>query len=347
MSKSSTLIELNGNQYDKITGQLIGTVQTVAQQIKDSRSGVVDSFTRPSVATHSVHKGLQRSHTLMRSAVAKPGRAQTAPTLPTISSTPTDRFRVQRAKQSVKNHSVQHFGATRTTVSGVAMDVRAAPRIKAQTAAPAASRSTVSATAVQPMPSMVTSASHVQLERLLDMALTTADSHKKSRRNRQAKRGFWQRLRFAPKWVTIGSSLAIVALLAVFFVWQNVPQIAMRLAASRAHISATFPGYTPSGYSYASPISYAKGAITIKFKSAEQTGSYSITQETSNWDSRSLEANAIPPEAQVQKSQINGTTVYIYGSKNDAAWVNHGVRYTITDYANLNSDQILKIANSL
>jgi hypothetical protein len=49
----------------------------------------------------------------------------------------------------------------------------------------------------------------------------------------------------------------------------------------------------------------------------------------------------------VQTSVVNGTTVYIYGQTNDAAWVNNGVQYTVQDKASLNSDQLLKIANSL
>jgi hypothetical protein len=44
---------------------------------------------------------------------------------------------------------------------------------------------------------------------------------------------------------------------------------------------------------------------------------------------------------------VAGNTVYIYGARNDAAWVNNGVLYTIKDYAGLTSDQIIKIVQGL
>jgi hypothetical protein len=195
---------------------------------------------------------------------------------------------------------------------------------------------------------MVTSASHQKLEQLLDQALARADAHKQARHRQLAKRNLWQRIKFAPRWLSISSSVAIVLLLAGFFIWQNIPQIAMRVAASKAQVNASMPSYVPSGFSYAAPINYSRGAVSIKFKSTGGAArSYTLTQESSSWNSASLLSNAVPAEAQVQTSQVKGTTVYIYGSRNDATWVNRGVRYTLSDNANLNSDQILRIASSL
>jgi len=342
VSRSSTTLELNGNQYDKITGQLIGSVQSVA-----------DSLSHPTVATQSVHKGLERSRTLMRSVVSKPAKSKSTQTLATKNAASwSNPARAERAKTIDKNRYIKRFQAMEP------MQIRAAgvdvmmPKAKAQpipaVSAPKKPRVVAPATA-RPMPSMVTSVSHQQLERLLDRALINADSHKKRapRRANMANTNLWQRIKSTPKWVSVGSVLALVALLAGFFIWQNIPQIAMRLAASKAHISASLPAYTPSGFSYTAPINYAKGAITVNYKSPQAGKSFSLTQEASNWSSSSLAANAIPAEAQVQTAQVNGTTVYVYGDKNDATWVNHGVRYTISDHANLNSDQILRIANSL
>jgi hypothetical protein len=291
----------------------------------------------------------------MRSVVSKPGKSQGDEKSPQVSVIKAKTFenspaRASRAKTVGKNKGVTHFATPQPLkISGVGLDI-AAPRAKTPTkpASAPSNKSVVAATAVRPMPSMVTSVSHQHMERLLDQALTYADSHKKSRKAPATSRSLWQRVKQAPRWMSLGSSLAIVALLAGFFIWQNIPQIAMRVAASKAHISASMPAYTPSGFSYTAPINYAKGAITINYKSAGNSARhFAITQESSTMTSRSLAATSIPAQAQVQTAQINGTTVYIYGDKNDATWVNHGVRYTITDRASLNSDQILRIANSL
>jgi hypothetical protein len=51
--------------------------------------------------------------------------------------------------------------------------------------------------------------------------------------------------------------------------------------------------------------------------------------------SKSLEDKVVPDNVQVQTSVVNGTTVYIYGENNDAAWVNNGMQYTIKDAASL------------
>ena len=121
----------------------------------------------------------------------------------------------------------------------------------------------------------------------------------------------------------------------------------MRVEASEAHVSAAVPSYTPLGYSFAAPVSHSGQAVTIKFTSSDNSAqNFSITQKTSNWDSATLAANIGSESAQVQTSQINGTTVYIYGASNNASWVNHGVMHTLDNHAGLSSDQILKIAGS-
>jgi hypothetical protein len=195
---------------------------------------------------------------------------------------------------------------------------------------------------------MVTSVSHQHLERLLDQALTRADAHKKARHAEFRNRSVFHRFLAMPKWASIGATTAVVLLLVGFFAWQNVPQVAMRVAATRAHVSASVPGYVPSGFGFAAPIGYSNGVVAIKFKaSGDAARNFTISQQRSSWDSTSLVANAIPKDAQMQTSQIKGTTVYIYGTGNDAAWVNHGIRYTLKDQANLNSEQILRIADSL
>ena len=206
-----------------------------------------------------------------------------------------------------------------------------------------------SASAAVALPSMVSSASHQKLERLLDAALTSADAHRQAMRY-EAARHFWQRPGFMGSRKALKLVLIIIILAAVigFVAWEKVPSVSVKLAAARAHMSASVPAYKPSGFSQAAPASAKNGEVVIKFKATDNSGQgYDIVQKHSNLASASLSQTLVPQGAQVQTSQVAGNTVYIYGSQNDAAWVNNGVLYTIKDYAGLTSDQIIKIVQGL
>jgi hypothetical protein len=128
----------------------------------------------------------------------------------------------------------------------------------------------------------------------------------------------------------------------------KVPVIAVRVASAKAHIHAQLPGYTPSGFSFSGPVSYSDGKVRISFKSNDSSNrQFTISQSDSKMSSKSLQDQVVPQNTQVQTSIVNGTTVYIFGQGNDAAWVNNGIQYIVKDSASLNSDQLLKIASSL
>jgi predicted transcriptional regulator len=96
------------------------------------------------------------------------------------------------------------------------------------------------------------------------------------------------------------------------------------------------------------PAKAVMGAVTVKYThSKDPAKTYEITQAQSNLTSQMVALNIVPKGASVQTSQIAGNTVYIYGSSNDAAWVNNGVLYTIKDKASLRSDQLIKIVQGL
>ncbi len=151
-----------------------------------------------------------------------------------------------------------------------------------------------------------------------------------------------------PRRLGISIAIAVLALVAAILIWQNLPSVAVHVAAARAHVNASMPGYTPSGYSFTNPIKYENGSLTMQYvdKSHSSDG-FALTQTASNWDSSSLAANALPKNAPVQTSQVNGTTVYIYGTTNNATWVNNGVLYSLKNKANLSSDQVMKIVQGL
>jgi hypothetical protein len=312
-------------------------------------------------AAKDVHSRAQRSQTLMRSAVKKPTatiaktanynlrRPEIKPRIAAI-----DSGRLNRVQTIEKNQKVRHFGHGVSAIPKQPAQTQQAKEQKAEvgevvprqerakTASPNA-KSLV----YKPLPSMITSASHQQLERLLDEALTRADAHKKHKRGQMPEQSLLQKALAAPRWLSVGVAVVIVGLLAGFIAMNKIPAVAVRIAAAKAHIAAQVPGYTPSGFSFAGPVSYSDGKVGIQYKANDSSSrAFTISQASSKMSSKSLEDKVVPDNVQVQTSVVNGTTVYIYGQSNDAAWVNNGMQYTIKDGANLNSDQLLKIANS-
>lgn len=365
MNKNISVIEINGYRYDAVTGQLIGSVKRVAHQFKKrTTEPIIDGVrhravkskqlgkqlhktARSVVQTRStkhpaqqVHQKPQRSHTLMRSAVTKPTADKHSQA---EHQTGHNAARFSRAKttgQHAKVHRFAHTGSqsknpTASLVTGEVLR----PQSKMASVIPSKSQAVA---VTQPAANI----SHQQLERLLDHALAKADAHKQARRQTSSK--LWGHFR-RPRWLTVTLVLSVLVLLAGFFAWYNFPQLSMKIATMRAHINSSVPGYTPSGFSFKGPIRYNNGIVTLDFKAnADKSREFSIKQQPSNWDSSSLASNAVPSNKPVQTSRVKGNTIYIYGeNKKAATWVSNGIRYTIEDQANLNSDQLLKIAEGL
>lgn len=374
VTKTYSVIDINGNRYDAVTGQLAGAAKKVASQVRNAPAGVIDGFTRRnpspsklpvhnmkakpkaeptkshSKSSHrpaqSLHRNLQRSHALMRSVVSKPGSKPSADNTKTVRGAHhqelVDTKRASRAIQVVKNTQIRRFGSN----SGLVPQMTSATQ--AHTSAPARAVVRSKPGSNRSGPSIVDRMSSQRLERLLDEALLRADSHKNSSGSRKSNGHLSRGIFRAPRWASMAAGLAVVLLLGGFFTWQNVPQVSMRLAASRAKIPGSVPSYTPSGFSFSGPIWYSNGEVSVKFKAnGDHQRTFTITQRKTNWDSQSLAENTLKGSSGVQTSQINGTTVYIYGAMNDASWVNEGVLYSLKDKASLTSDQILKIAGSM
>ncbi|HVX58756.1 MAG TPA: DUF4367 domain-containing protein [Candidatus Saccharimonadales bacterium] len=367
MSRAASIIEINGRAYDTTTGDVVGTVKKVATHVKD-QSKAIDGFVRKSgtyakakteavrpkkplvarkvTSAKAVHNRTQKSHALMRAVVAKPRTEsqhhQAKHVKPSLSrAVGVEQERRSRASAIQKDEHVKRFGLLKPaakraekpqTIVAKARPMGAKPQAATQAAAPV-------------MPSMVVSASHQRLERMLDEALVRADAHKEMLRRRS--RNPLVRFSRLPKWLTIAILLIVLLLAASLIAWRDVPQVAIKVAGQQAHVNAGLPGYAPSGFSVAGHISHSSGAVTVQYKDSSSGYSYDITQRSSSWDSSSMAANVLSPNSQVQTSQVQGTTVYIYGKQNDATWVNNGVWYTLKNNASLSSDQILRIVQSL
>jgi hypothetical protein len=304
--------------------------------------------TRIKSAAQGVHQRAQRSQTLMRGAVKKPAQAISSvasiparPTQPKPRTASVDKFRVLRAESINRDAKIRRFGHVQEPAAAKPFNAaKEAPK------KPSGSANTSSTSILyKPLPSMVASASHRQLERMLDEALSEADAHKKAFK---ANANLLQKIKYAPRWKSVGVVILAVLLLTAFVAWQKVPQIALRVASTRAHVSAHAPAYVPSGFSLSNPIKYNPGSVTVKYQANSDTSrDFILTQKAADMDSKSLKDSVVPNNSQVQTSTIQGTTVYIYGDSNDAAWTDHGMTYKIHNAANLNSDQLLKIAGSL
>ncbi|MBX4188822.1 DUF4367 domain-containing protein [Candidatus Saccharibacteria bacterium] len=343
-SRSSVLV--NGGT-ESPTGQIINAFQPA--NLKPGK--VIDGFvSRPSkskptqktgeatVKSAELHNRAQKARTLMRSGLKKPLATHTN----TVSSTRTKMSTQLRAKTIGKHSGVNHFGnPIRSSASHA--DVKA---VSGEVVSRSQNKPAAAATA--PLPSMIVSASHQKLERLLDEALAGADAHKQALRY-QAARHFWQKRWFSGpgRWIAAGV-LAVVMLGAGAYAWRNVPQLSVKAASMQAHVSASVPSYKPEGYKVSGPAKAVLGAVVVKYISAaDQQKTYDITQQPSTYTSTLVSQNVVPKGAPVQTSTVNGNTVYIYGNTNDAAWVNNGVLYTIKNHSGLNSDQLFQIVSGL
>jgi hypothetical protein len=147
--------------------------------------------------------------------------------------------------------------------------------------------------------------------------------------------------------LSMSSAVLAVALLAGFFAIQNVPNLSMRVAATRAGFDAAMPGYKPAGFSFKGPIKYSPGQVSVSYESNTDARSYEVKQKASNWNSDALLANFVVAEGkQYQTFLDRGRTLYIYDQSN-ATWVDDGVWYQIEGQSNMTTDQLIRIASSI
>lgn len=133
----------------------------------------------------------------------------------------------------------------------------------------------------------------------------------------------------------------------VYFVNLNMPDISMRVAAMQTGINPAYPNYVPRDYNVSS-ITSEEGKIALVFDNSNTGGSFTLTEESSSWDSNALLNNFVKDEYGENYTIVReqGLTLYINGS--NAAWVNGGVVYKIkTTSGTLTNKQIRSIAVSL
>ncbi|MDB5185311.1 MAG: hypothetical protein JWN38_1119 [Candidatus Saccharibacteria bacterium] len=359
MAKNSTHITINGNTYDAHSGELIKagkaapalTIDTVIGKsyipeiipAPASAPGPAVSTTAKQLAVtrhpakHLAKHQPQAGKTLMRRAVLKPSaslKRQTTVTSPltkkplaTVVAKPSvasvDPRRALHAETTAKHAMINKFNHA-TTVRSAATP---APRVH-QPAAPAAA---------QP-------AAHQPSMDIFERALAAAESHKhkapvlasdiKARTRRRA--------------LTVAMSSLAVVVIGGCIAYNNVANIKMQVASSRAGFHAVLPTKRPAGFSVGT-LSATPGAVDVNFKSNSDNRSFVVTQKASNWDSQALRdvfLSGSSVAGKYQTVEAGGRTVYLYGD-NNATWVNGGVWYQVKTDGTLSSRQLLDLASSL
>jgi hypothetical protein len=145
-------------------------------------------------------------------------------------------------------------------------------------------------------------------------------------------------------------ALSLVGLLLLGgYVWQvNYPNLALKVAGSKAGISANFPGYIPSGWKLSGNIQSTPGNISYNIANTKSDKAVQVSESKTSWDSQALAENYVAPKSDNYLAlQAQGLTIYLYDG-NQASWVNNGTWYRIegSDHG-LSQDQVIKLATSL
>ena len=328
MRGTSTIL-INGRHYDTVTGLPVDRVASkkpAASKSAETSTKITVKTVAPS-ATRSItakkpHKP-RHSMTLRRDLVKKPSGPQDHAAKNT-----RQHIAVTRSPQIAK--FAPHPEMKKKPVSPVQADAHSAVVTAAHKKFAAAQQTRAS------KPKALSS--RELKEHLIASKLAEAQPNKKlvkAKKNRMPQRVS-----------SVMAACFAVMLLGGYLSYINMPNLSVRVAAAQAGVDATYPTYTPSGYRFDGPVAYHDGTVTLKFAANGGIVGYDITQKRSTWDSQSVLDNLVAKHSDdyaINSSQ--GLTVYTYGQ--NAAWVNHGVLYTLKGDAPLKTEQILKIANSL
>lgn len=366
MGNQQNSIVLNGKLYDAVTGKLIHEPAPVPESAKpkvqkNKSALVMDGVVRTSTKAHKTKKAKphqataakahhvaapvrhhkpQRAATLMRSAVKKPVHAEHHTNKPASIHDERTSKRLERAHSVQKSHHIQRFPVSHAPDRTV---IKKHAPIKV-TPAPESHHESHPAHKAPAHPPARLSAS----EQLVTNALKNARAHEANHPfAKKPKRRFAHAFGVKRHTANLAMGSLAALLLIGFFVYQNIPNLSMRVASTKAGFSAQLPGYKPSGFSQDKLVTYSPGKVTVSFHSNSDDRRFNVTQQVSNWNSQSLAENYLASnDKQYQTYQEQGKTIYVYDGTN-ATWVNGGVWYQIEGQSSLTSDQLLKIANSI
>ena len=345
----STTVSVNGTVYDSSTGKPLRRerqahaattrpAQSVhAQQQRSktlarryvkrdstvtSTTRVLTSATAPARQVNAASK-IHATHTISR---------HRAPATPRVAHTPNPavaKFAKPVAPAAAAHHK-QPQAAADLKPTPHALELAAAKKVQAVSAA----RQGGAERAVRPSQVIKNeSIAHA-------IAGSTPKHHKKEVRSKK------QRSK-AGRLASVASASLAIVLLGGYLTYLNMPALSTRVAAAQAGIDASYPSYSPSGYSLSGPVAYSQGSVSMKFAANAGPRSYTLTQKDSTWDSTAVLENAVEPEAKSDYTTTTASGLTIYTYKGKSVWVNNGILYTITGDASLSGEQVRNIATSL
>lgn len=339
------IIELNGKRYDTLTGEIIKAQAATKTKPKISKLSVaknMDGFAKRKHQTHpapkSQHRPTEKSHTLMRKMVNKPVNHKLHAVATIIDQRPVRSSTLSQPPSTVKkapakSKLIRRFGSI-TPVSPV------------KNALNQSVKSTVIPT-TSTLSQVALNAATVVLSPL-DQAIANATSHQQPKlKRRTITLRISDKLHVTPRIVSAGAATFAILLIAGFFGYQNIPNLKMRLASSRAGLHGTLPAYQPPGFRL-QDISYKTGQINIGFRSNSDSRNFTVSQVSSSWNSDTLRdklktTGQAPMPVEVPDK---GKTLFIY-NESSVTWVDGGILYKIEGDSKLNSAQLLSLANSL
>jgi hypothetical protein len=307
---------------------------------------------RKSHSAKEVHKRTDRAKTLMRSSVSKPVPLKvSALTVSVQSNTPEaivsapalqTQARHDRAKTVNKSHLIKRFSFGHLEP----LVIKKTEKIEVRHH-PKQNISNSHATAPLPTDLTQTSTQVLTSEALFTAALGRASAHEQKPVKGTRKHKKTKRLGFSVRTMNVLAVTATMIVLGGFIVYQNGPNLSMRMASAKSGIGGSIPGYKPSGFAINRNIKASPGQIVVSFNSNSDERNFNITQTASDWNSQTLVDNYVAlndPNYQTA-SQTNGKTIYLYGDS-AATWVDGGVWYNVSGDSSLSNDQLIKLANS-
>ncbi len=346
-----SVIELNGQRFNARTGTMINGVSMPATPIvRPTMTDVADRPRNPRATTASkqIHKATQPGKTLMRHAVKRPStitdhRTIAMDVVPQKPGQVTlEKFhsvnpeRGHRAESVRQNTRVSRFGGE---LRGAVTLPSKQPMITTQLSMPVQHLTT-------PLSQHRTGSATAA--KILEKGLRSATSHeavmpKKAKLHHR----FGKKLGLSARSATLVTSSMAVLVIGGIFAYQNIPNIAVHYASTKAGISASLPTYQPSGFTVNNHVTYSPGEISVAYKANADNRAYVVTQKTTNWNSDALKEHLMGISGSIpQIYPDSGRTIYLHDS-HEADWVNNGVWYSITGNSDLNTDQLIKIATSL
>ncbi len=363
---AKTIIEINGRKYDALTGKIVADVAGTDSTKSESAvhavqsSGVIDGFQKPKRKLQSsvtprapIAKKTQKAQTLARNIVKKPVAGQ-KPKVPIQASMPKRELsvaetrrkilsksppaRLERAHNTKQSMSVARFSSTHNVAKPVVTAPIAVAREQVVNAAPIPSAPPITSH----------SNNHPTKKQVFTHPLAGANAHlalppKKRRIHQRAA----DTLRVSTRFASIAAACLAIVVLSGFFAYQRIPNISMRVAASRAGFAGTVPATTPAGYAFKGPIQYENNAIIVGYQSNSDNRAFKIVQRPSSWSSEQLLSNFVTgTNMRYQTYNDRGLTVYVLDNSS-AAWVDNGIWYTLSGTNTLSTEQVLAMAASM